>query len=373
MQRIIRYLDKLGAEDLTPRHVRTATLVRLPFRLCTGTIAQIRDPDSDRLDLWLRNRVFVQHDADIEEVWLTPGLQEVLHSSAEHLLTDVVAIDREPDLQPGEFEGLVAGKPGPIRLASLECAGLRLLNEVIGAYQSVRLGPYSSARGLAWPRMLTFREAFERIPVQVVLFCDPERAIDGQAVLRLCDHLDGLPLGLGSGWTGDIRDLSPDQMAAMESAVPKLRKHVFYELRANAVSAMLSGDAIVAIVLACAALEGAHGAFVRLALRSKVPGGVAQFNRFMDGLLREQGFYSLVQLSVRAFMEEGERPSEDDLQKCLHGVTIRNAIMHAGIRGTGRYKLREYTASELSAGYRGIMAVYRAFAAAVDAREGCNP
>lgn len=68
-------------------------------------------------------------------------------------------------------------------------------------------------------------------------------------------------------------------------------------------------------------------------------------------------------------MKTEERPSDDELKRCLNGVTIRNAIMHAGIKGTGKYKIREFTRSEINDGYSGIMAVYRAFEAAVESRE----
>lgn len=68
-------------------------------------------------------------------------------------------------------------------------------------------------------------------------------------------------------------------------------------------------------------------------------------------------------------MKTEECPTDDELKRCLNGVTVRNAMMHAGIKGIGKYKIRDVSRSEINDGYSGIMAVYRAFEAAVESRE----
>lgn len=365
MQRIIRKITELNEDNLTLAHVRTATIVRLPFHLCTGSIFQIIDPDNDQLHIWLRNKLSIPHDEDIHKALMF----QTIRSSPDDFLSDALIIDCDPELRPGEFEAIRTGKVGSVGPASLRNPGFRLLNEVIGAHQMVRLGPYISGINALWPRMLTVHEIIERILIEVVLLADPDCTIDKDIVLKLFDNVDQLPIGLSTGGIGDLRDYSSEQISALELAVRKLRNHAFYELKTNAIAAMLSGDSIVAIVLGCAALEGAHGAFMRLVLRDKVPGRSGKFNKFMNGLLREQGFFSLVQLTIRVLMNNEERPTDEEIESCLRGVTIRNAIMHAGIKGTGKYKIREFTPSEINDGYSGIMAVYRAFEAAVEFRE----
>jgi hypothetical protein len=364
MQRIIRKLNEINADNLTPAHVRTATIVRLPFHLCTGSIFQIADPDNDRLEIWLRNKLSIPHDADVHEV-----MNQVTRASRDEFLTDALIMNCQPELRPGEFEAIRTKKTEAIGFASFGNPGFRLLNEVVAAHQMVRLGPYVSGMGASWPAMLTERETFEHILVEVVLLADPDRTIDKDIILNLFDDIDQLPFSLPGGGMGDLRDYSSEQIAALELAVRKVRNHAFYELKTKAIAAMLGDNAIVAIVLGCAALEGVHGAFMRLTLRDRIPGKNGEFNKFMNDLLREQGFYSLVQLSVRVLMNAEERPSDDELEHCLNGVTIRNAIMHAGIKGTGKYKIREFSRKEINNGYSGIMAVYRAFEAAVESRE----
>jgi hypothetical protein len=327
----------------------------------------ITDPDTDDLHIWLRNKFSVPHDADFHQV--VQRMSQIASTSADDFLTDALIINPRPELRPGELDAIRIGNLGAIGPASLRNPGFRLLNEVIGAHQMVRIGPYVSGMGTLWPRMLTEREIFERIAVEVVFIVDSDCSIDKDLVLRLFEDIDRERFGLPAGALGDLRDYSDEQILTLGQAIRKLRSHAFYELKTNAIAAMLRGDSIVAVVLGCAALEGAHGAFVRLALRAKLTEGSAKFNKFMDGLLREQGFFTLVQLSVRVLMADEERPTEEELEKCLRGVTIRNAIMHAGIKGTGKYKMREITESKINEGYRGLMAVYRAFESAVESRE----
>jgi hypothetical protein len=343
--------------------------VRLPFHLCTGSLFRIVDPDNDRLQIWLRNKLSIPYDADFQEAWMNQEMTRTAESSPDDFLTDALIIDRLPELRPGEFEAIRTGKLGSIGTYSLRNPGFRLLNEVVGAHQMLRISPYISGMGALWPRMLTAREMLGQILVEFVLLVDPNWTINKDIVLKLFSNLDELRFGLSTGEVSDIRDYSSEQLSALELTIRKLRSHAFYELGTNAIAAMLRGDSIVAIVLGCAALEGAHGAFIRLALRDKVPGKSTKFNKFMDGLLREQGFFSLIQLSVRALMENKERPTDEELERCLRGVTIRNAIMHAGIKKTGQYKIREFSLSEMNDAYGGIMAVYKAFEAAVEARE----
>jgi hypothetical protein len=152
--------------------------VRLPFHLCTGSIFQIVDPDNDRLQISLRNKLSIPHNADIHEAWATQGMNQMARSSPDNFLTDALIIDRYPELRPGEFEAITTGETGAIGSASLRNPGFRLLNEVIAAHQMVRIGLYVSGMGALWPRMLTEHETFERILVEVVLLADPDRTID---------------------------------------------------------------------------------------------------------------------------------------------------------------------------------------------------
>jgi hypothetical protein len=363
LQRIIRKFDELNKDSLTIAHIRTATIVRLPFHLCTGSIFQVVDPENDCFQVWLRNKLSIPHNADIQEQL------NILHQSHhDEFFTDALIINNQPELRPGEFEAIRADNASAIGSPSLRNPGFKLINEISTAHHMVRLGPYISGINASWPRLLTEHEIIERILVEIVLLADPNRTIDKNMVLILFADIDQLPFEIGGSSIGDFKDYSREQLESLRLAIRKVRNHAFYELKTNAISAMLVGDSIVAIVLACAALEGAHGAFVRLTLRDKFPGD-KDFNKFINGLLRDHGFYSLVQFSIRVLMKTEERPSDDELKRCLNGITIRNAIMHAGIKGTGKYKIREFSRNEINSGYSGIMKVYKCFEVAVECQD----
>jgi hypothetical protein len=219
--------------------------------------------------------------------------------------------------------------------------------------------------------MLSEREVFDLNPLEILAVGAPAAALDAKAVNVLLSSIAPLTRLHSDYASGDLRDYSSQQLQELSRAIERIRTHAFYELRTNAVSAMLRGDASVALVLACAALEGAHGAFLSLTLRPSFPDD--KFDGYLSQLLREHGFFSLVQLSVWHFMSPADRPTAEDMTNCLKGVEIRNAIMHAGRKKGGRYKLREYSQPQLQAGYSGIMAVYRALASCVERMETQSP
>ena len=75
------------------------------------------------------------------------------------------------------------------------------------------------------------------------------------------------------------------------------------------------------------------------------------------------------QLTVPVLMTPESRLDREDLEDCLEGVTIRNSIMQAGIKKSGSYWIRDHTEGDLQRGHKGIMALYRAFAAAIELLE----
>jgi hypothetical protein len=129
MQRIIRKLNELNEDNLTLAHVRTATIVRLPFHLCTGSIFQIVDPDNDRLQIWLRNKLSIPHDADIHEALATQAMNQIPRSSPDNFFTDALIVNRQPELRPGEFEAITTEKAGAIGFGSSPLRGGSLVTK----------------------------------------------------------------------------------------------------------------------------------------------------------------------------------------------------------------------------------------------------
>jgi hypothetical protein len=359
MQRLVRRFADVDLEKVTVRHLYTATVVRLPFHLCTGSLFNIVDPEDPRLGLWIRNRVSIPSDMDIHA-----ALSQPIFRDDAALFTDVVLVNRKPKVQEQTIEAIRNGRSDAPGFPDFNNPAFALLRDVLAAHQMVRIGPYFAGIGASWPRILTLREIHEGILVEYLVIDEVDAAVDEGKARELFGHVDRIPFGPARGGIGDIRDYSADQLQSLVEGVTKVREHAFHELYCNAISAQLRGDRITAIILACAAAEGAHGAYLRARLKEAVT-DPAEFNELANAVLREQGFFSLVQLTARMLMPKADRPSEDTLLKSKEGISIRNSIMHAGIDRHGQYKFRKHKPADMEASYSALLSLCRTFETAL--------
>lgn len=366
MQRFVWETRTYTAEELTQKHVRLVTVVRLPFHLCTGRLLRIDDPDTKHLHLWLRNRLTIAPNLSGHEAMLSMDREVAQHPK--HYATEAYIVNASPTLRDGEFEAIKEKKysGGGIGWPSPTNPGFHLLNHVIAAHQMVRIGPYISSGLSDWPGMIPLREMFSRVVVEIVLLCEPDQDIDESLIERMIESIDKLPRGEYGGSMGALQDFTTDQLKQMSTSISKIRRHAYYELAMSAISAMLAGDGRVALILACAALEGSHATFVRLHLRGAFSEQSSSYNKLVSGILRDQGFHALLQLTTRVFLPPARRPNSDQIEGCLAGIEIRNAIMHATISGSGEYKMRKLSETEINNGYSGLLAMYRVFVDAVE-------
>ena len=182
---------------------------------------------------------------------------------------------------------------------------------------------------------------------RIVLAEDVENILKGAPAKEL-RQLEGL--------TDRMIDLEPDALESMPKHIEMFRRHAYHEIAYRAQIASIQRDPVVALILACAALEGAHAHFVRTRLAERLASH-KRGEQLIEDLLREQGIYTLLQVSV-AFLVDAHRPSEEVLASCLNALTIRNSIVHAKQK-KGQYKLRSYTAGELYAAVSAVMKVFR--------------
>src|SRR5207247_971921 len=140
------------------------------------------------------------------------------------------------------------------------------------------------------------------------------------------------------------------------------------EVAFRAKSLMVQGDFTGALLMAVVALEGAHAAFLGTALMNQLGPLGDSAQRVVDDLLREQGMYTLCQLTPFLFMSPAERPAPDALTRSLEGITMRNAIMHS-LRKKGKYKARLYNSAQMSDAFSAVLKVYEAYVSALETRE----
>lgn len=174
-------------------------------------------------------------------------------------------------------------------------------------------------------------------------------------------------LRVGASLTGELVDLPPEKLQGIPQAIDRLNDFYFYELAFEAKAKMVSGDYIGALLLAVAALEGAHGAFVTSVLESKLPSGrTGDDKNLEDNFIKELGFSLCNKLTPYLFMDSPDRPTDETIQKAATAVKYRNEIMHALRNSAGQYRIRTRTNAELTDAYSAALKLYELYRGAVE-------
>ncbi len=163
-------------------------------------------------------------------------------------------------------------------------------------------------------------------------------------------------------------DLPTIDVSRIQALLSSHEENLHHELMLVAKNLMFQRQASIALLVAMAALETVHGAFLREALGAALPDEEGEKSRVINDFMREQGFYALVRISPYLFLEPGERPTRGDIELCMKGIEIRNAVMH-GLVKKGRFKMRGYSFDDYNEGYKGAFALYRSFSKALEKRQ----
>jgi hypothetical protein len=122
---------------------------------------------------------------------------------------------------------------------------------------------------------------------------------------------------------------------------------------------MVSSDYIGALLMAVAALEGVHGAFVMQTLESRLPTGrTGEDKDLEEDFIKELGFSLCSKMTPYLLMDASERPPQDLIQKAAKAIKYRNEVMHALRNSSGVYRIRTRTNADLSEAYSSVMHLY---------------
>lgn len=366
---IIHNLGLPATDTISRETISLAHIIRLPFHLCTGLLTAFDDPDDSSHLVWLVNRVSIPHTLSIPEANLLFGSSGAMMPADNDLWTNAVIVNRKPHIDEKSIDALRRNRPSEADLQLISTQSARLLNDVITAHSVIRPHQYVVLGGITSPRTLTQRELIHRQIAHAFLVHSPNEVATPDHIMQLMHKTSEVFTTDTGGFSGDWRAFTDDEISTLRSTVGRVRRHAFYELHHSAKTAMLQGDAVVAVVLACAALEGAHATYLRLRVRDYFPDKSSAFNDFMSKYLREQGFSAVIRFTFYVLMSDDQRPSDEDMELCYKGIAIRNKIMHAGIKATGRYEYRNYTEKQMNAGYRGIMQAFARFEESIRAAE----
>jgi hypothetical protein len=104
---------------------------------------------------------------------------------------------------------------------------------------------------------------------------------------------------------------------------------------------MVSGDYLGALLMAVAALEGVHGAFVNHSLGKLLPVDRSGDDKDLEELfIKELGFSLCNKLTPYLFMDASERPDKELIKKASLAIKYRNEVMHALRNDSGKYRIR---------------------------------
>jgi hypothetical protein len=209
-------------------------------------------------------------------------------------------------------------------------------------------------------RPISLQELYVRSPILCsVVVADGVPFAERHALELLTHEPSHRVIGPDYGGVGEFTDLPEPQLEALRQHLEDASLNAIYELRLKAIAAIIGGDAPTALVLACAAMEGAHGAFLRAVLATKLSGEDGM--DLTQNLLREQGIHTVFRLTLQLWVPEDLRPNPDVVKKCKKGLELRNDIAHVKF-SSGKFKVEHHGLGELNDAYSAVLEVQEAFA-----------
>lgn len=350
------YADNIDFTKARAEDVYFAFIIRLPFRFRVKSHYHIHfENHGNEYDIWIRNKSM--------EV-MEPGM--LLHSlirqggNVEDLWSTVAIIPNHGKITADELS-TVQNCQGNIEKVVLESRAKQLFpaTQALNAF----IVGYHTATGELWGgqplQAMTIHEYMNSVTWEISLIGIPLAYWTEKTINELFDLKATREFRVGASITGEMFDLPPEKLAGIGQAIDRLNSFYFYELAFEAKAKMVSSDYIGALLMAVAALEGVHGAFVMHALEAKLPTvRTGDDKNLEENFIKELGFSLCNKLTPYLFMDAAERPPQDLIQKAATAVKYRNEIMHALRNSSGAYRIRTRTNADLSDAYSAVLKLY---------------
>lgn len=250
---------------------------------------------------------------------------------------------------------------------------LTVLNDFIIAYGTICKSIGSFLEEVKTLNHMEFSEAQEW---EIHYHCPKGYTLTDSDVDKLLNHRSRLTCsGITCIPLYKFTDLSAQALDKIPATFNRHQEYVFYEFAFYAKVRMESEDHIGALLMACIALEAAHGTFLRQ-VREK---GLSTCERKKERNLKKElkkvsrgsQLYQHIKTTVSVLMDSNESPPNELLGRCKKAIEIRNDIMHAKYH-KGTYKLRKYQSSQLVDAYKALLDTYQYFVTALEKRQEQN-
>ncbi|MGO9375541.1 MAG: hypothetical protein ACLQBD_26105 [Syntrophobacteraceae bacterium] len=160
---------------------------------------------------------------------------------------------------------------------------------------------------------------------------------------------------IGEQIRGVLHDLPSDKLNGITECIERQSDFIFYELAFEAEARWVAYDRIPALLMAVAALEGVHGAFVTHMLGSRLP---KDADRLAEQFIKELGMSFCNEVIPHLLMSEDDRPPAELIKKVSLALGYRNEIMHALRNKQGTYKIKTRTSNQIGEAYASVMQMY---------------
>lgn len=333
----------------TAEDIHFAISIHLPFRLrIRGRYRCSFGHHGYQFDLWTENQV----DLPGEGEHFNPEKLIPEGNQISDLWTNVVLILLNPVIEQEELTALhnCNGNFSKFLLPGSRFSPIMhlALNSFIMAYGDVSGG---LLRGNDL-RMLNAKEFFESVYSEVTLVGIPSESWNRDNITSLFEE---------HGWGGKgiaqiPQDLPLESLSGISECIERQSNFLFYELAFEAETRWFAHDRVSSLLMAVAALEGVHGAFVTHTLQSRLPSNI-DTSKLSEDFIRGLGMSLCNELSPYLLMPDDVRPPAEVISKASLGLKYRNEIMHA-LRNKKGYRIKTRTAREIEEGFLAVMELY---------------
>jgi len=353
--------DGFDVKKTTHKNIRFAFVITLPFRLRVGNFYRHHFICRDKFfEIILRNPISIPENSEIHKI-----LFKV--KSHDKLWTEAIIVSEQPTVGDDSLGRIRSWKPNeekiPIRATGQLFYANRACNHFIVAY-STAIRQIFGGRAL---RLIRMSEFTDYIRWEETILCPAEDTLPDDFYMQMFNLKPKIDIIYKGSITGELHDISKEELeVGIDRVLSRQNDFIHFELAFEAKSKMSQDDFIGALLMAVAALESAHAAFVQHELGSRLTSNFDKDlpNKFLRGL----GMSLCNSLTPILLMETEERPSPKIIKNCSHGIEIRNEIMHALKNKQGKYRLRTRTNKEISEAYSSILEVYDCYVEALEKR-----
>ncbi len=295
--------DSLDLSTVAAAYVRTAFILRLPFRVRTGVLFRLTLDSS--FEVVFRNSLDIPHTTTSNDVFKLTWVGSKVRPKQD-FLTEVMIVDRHPSVddaaakriaecfQQGDSEALPGHDKRLFR-------AFEALNDAIVAYHSAT----NSLFGGYHVERLTTREFVERVRYVHTVLSPPDYVFSDQDIH---DIFNARPerefTQIGGQFALELADYPLETIASIQEYVKSHRQFLFYQFALDAKSKMVEMDYVSAIIFAAVALEGAHAVLLQTCLDRIMGGTVSNpderaklVEEKANKLLIEVGFAEMVEIT----------------------------------------------------------------------------